>query len=316
MLWVTWRHNRVALLSVIMLTALIVAAFLAIGIDARSQLETPASALSQCAGASSSSCQPAAIDSIVDRYKYLDTLRIIMLIFPLLVGSLLGAPLVAREHEQGTNLYTLTQSSSRLTWWWSKITVVGVPALIASLILGLTATWAARPLELLRPNELTTPNIQTQGVLIGGYLAISFAISLTAGAILKNTVAAIAVTVVVYLGISLIASGNRSNYLPTESLRIDVVDGVEASADVPDGSWIVEDRFLDERGAEVGQPYGSCPAGSDEAACFSSEVRAESIQFHPASRFWAFQMIETAVLLFMSAIVLEIGRRTVRRSGL
>src|SRR5204862_6772101 len=60
---------------------------------------------------------------------------------PALIGVFIGAPLFARELEQGTHVLAFTQSVSRIRWMSSKILVSAGPALAVVAVLQLLVEW-------------------------------------------------------------------------------------------------------------------------------------------------------------------------------
>jgi hypothetical protein len=62
------------------------------------------------------------------------------------IGALIGAPLVAREIEQHTQLTARTQSVSRRRWYAAKVTVLASGLAVAGLATGFAGGWLQRPL--------------------------------------------------------------------------------------------------------------------------------------------------------------------------
>jgi len=67
-------------------------------------------------------------------------LTIIVLFLPLLTGVFLGAPLLAREHEQRTLLLAWSQDITPQRWLWTKFALLGV--LFIDLLVTYQVHWA------------------------------------------------------------------------------------------------------------------------------------------------------------------------------
>ena len=77
--------------------------------------------------------------------KLLELLGTLLVGVPALVGAFWGAPLIAREFENGTHRLVWTQSVSRTRWLAAKLIVVGAASVIATGLLSLLVTWWSCP---------------------------------------------------------------------------------------------------------------------------------------------------------------------------
>jgi hypothetical protein len=119
---------------------------------------------------------------------------------PALIGLFFGAPLIARELETGTYRLAWTQSITRGRWLAIKLGLVG---LVATLIGGLVtwmADWWEHPITAINQNQFGLANFGLHGVAPLGYAAFAFALGASVGAVLRRTVAAMAVTLIGFAG--------------------------------------------------------------------------------------------------------------------
>lgn len=125
-------------------------------------------------------------------------LPIVVIVTPALLGLFFGAPLVARELESGTYRLAWTQSVTRRRWLAVKIGVVGLFAMAVAGLLTWMVDWWAHPLMAANGNRFGPVLFSIQGVAPIGYAAFALALGVAAGVLLRHTIAAMAVTGVVF----------------------------------------------------------------------------------------------------------------------
>ena len=121
-------------------------------------------------------------------------LPFIVAIAPALVGLFFGAPLIARELETGTFRLAWTQSVTRRRWLTVKLGVVGIAAIAIGGVLTWLANWWASPLDAVNQNRFGVADFSFHGIAPIGYAAFAFALGVTAGVLIRQTIAAMAVT--------------------------------------------------------------------------------------------------------------------------
>ncbi len=121
-------------------------------------------------------------------------LPFVVALAPALVGLFFGAPLVARELETGTFRLAWTQSVTRRRWLAVKLGVVGIASMAIGGLLTWMADWWASPLDAVNQDRFGVANFGFHGIAPIGYAAFAFALGVTAGVLLRRTIAAMAVT--------------------------------------------------------------------------------------------------------------------------
>lgn len=130
---------------------------------------------------------------------------------PLLVGAFIGAPLVARELEQGTYLLAWTQGVSRRRWLLAKLGVlVGLSCLGFAALDGLMAWWSA-PVDPVVGPWLT---FDVHGLVPFAYAFFALSLGVAAGAIVRQTVGAIFATGAIFVAVRLAVAQLRPHFLP------------------------------------------------------------------------------------------------------
>jgi disulfide bond formation protein DsbB len=241
------------------------------------------------------------------------------ILLPVLLGVFLGAPLIAREVEQSTNVLVWTQSVPRRVWLRRKIAVALGGALVLASIVTVLVTWWSRTPNSLFGNRFEGAEFLTQGALPVVLALFGVALGLAAGALFRRTLPAIAVTVLVYvlLGI-VVAVYVRPHYGPTTTRSVTFTEQSAA----PSGSWTVSLGTVDASGHFITNKLvfpSTCPPSADreqDVACLSAAGFRNVVKYHPPSQYWRFQATESALYLVLAAgLVVFAYRRTLVRDA-
>src|ERR1700759_4064832 len=119
-------------------------------------------------------------------------LSVLVVMVPGLLGVFWGAPLVAGELESGSFRLAWTQDVSRARWLEVRFAVSGLAAMAVAGLVSWLVTWWAAPLDRAAPDQFGS--FDSRGLVPVGYAAFAFALGVVAGALLRTTVAAMAVT--------------------------------------------------------------------------------------------------------------------------
>jgi hypothetical protein len=268
-------------------------------------------------------CQGAGLDAVIVRYRAIKaSYEFVGMVLPALLGVFIGAPMFAREIEQGTYIFILTQSVSLTRWWTTKALVGGVPVVAAMTVLGLLAGWAREPMPWI-PERLLTPRFEIEGLAPGVHTLFGVSVGVALGLWLRNTMAAMAVTLALYVAVVAgLATTARIHYAPP-------VQHVQAFTLTPmypsDLGWRINDGFLNDEGERVEVSFLECiDRHSRRDAVIDGQELAETcyreagavayaITYHPADRYWRFQATEAGLLGVLSAGVLGSAALAVRR---
>jgi hypothetical protein len=128
-------------------------------------------------------------------------LGVLVLVAPGLIGMFWGAPLVAREFEEGTFRLVWTQSVTRTRWMTVKLAVAGLASMAAAGLLSLVVTWWSGPLDRADLNQFAT--FDQRGIVPVGYSAFAFTLGVLAGALIRRTLPAMFVTLAVFVAVRL-----------------------------------------------------------------------------------------------------------------
>jgi hypothetical protein len=270
----------------------------------------------------------------------------IILLAPAVIGLFWGAPLIARELETGTAALAWNQSVTRTRWLAVKLAIVGLTAMAVTEALCLMQTWWAVPISQavadgasvgVAQSRFSQLNFATHGITPLGYAAFAFALGVTAGALIRRTVPAMAVTLAIFAALQIaMPLWVRPNLAPPDRTVLPVTSIGNAgpsqtgpggdtftlyALSIPGqpGAWLLSSGPVNAGGRATSTTPGACaavgtgPGGGPQGnafgpgqgpaafvACLASHGIRESITYQPAGRYWRFQATETAIYLALA----------------
>jgi hypothetical protein len=258
---------------------------------------------------------------------------VIILLTPAIIGLFWGAPLIARELETGTSALAWNQSITRTRWLTVKLTLTGLAAMAVTEGLSLMQAWWAAPIGRaighggggtnLAMGRFSSLVFATHGITPLGYAAFAFTLGVTAGALIRRTVPAMAITLAIFAAIQIaMPLWIRPHLFPARHTVIPVTSldsislqqgGLNGSRfnlgalDLPGqpGAWLLSSGAVNAAGQATSTTPAACTApsvenGSGFFPCLASHGIREAISYQPASRYWAFQWTETAIYLALA----------------
>jgi hypothetical protein len=251
---------------------------------------------------------------------------------PVLIGAFVGAPVLAREMETGTFRYAWTQGFGRWRWALAKLVLLAVTVGAAAGVFSLLLSWYYQPYfaagnQAVSLTEMTPffPGLfDLRGIGFAAWTLAAFAFGALAGMLIRRVVPAIAATLVAYAGLAFATGGwLRPAYMTA---------AVTSNPNVPGSAWIISQwwtkggRFafagfppahLLDQFCPAGPPGAVGPGGKPKAAalaqCLTPHGYTQWTSYQPASRFWAFQWIESGWLLALSVLLIAVTVWLVRR---
>jgi hypothetical protein len=192
-----------------------------------------------------------------------------------IIGAIIGAPIVAREVEQRTQLAAWTQSVSRRRWYLTKILAIAAAVAAAGLTAGAANAWLQHHLTAGDSTSTRWSWLVSVNLALAGEAALAFALAVAFGALLRRTLPAIGAALAGYAFLLLAARWTVLLLTPATTTT-----GPRFAA--PPGSWIL--------GSATGSP----------------------VPYHPASQYWPVQLVLLAVLLALTAGALALGWQATR----
>ena len=305
MIWVTWRQHRIEALVAGIILAALIATLLVTGVDMISTYQS--TGLASCA-TSQPVCGELTGNFINQFSASVMLISIALSSLPLVAGMFIGAPLVARELEQRTYRLVWTQSITRTRWLGTKLLLLISAILLAFIVLTALTAWWSGPW-----NAATSPwaTFDIRGVVLPAYALFALALGIAAGILVRRSVPAIGITIVLFVLLRLaIAFLLRPYFLPPLSYT----GSVDNPGPPLHSDWTIHVSTIDRNGHELSDnEIGRiCPqlSGNGSASAFSAFRNCEHAHgfrsissYQPVDRFWQFQAIE-ATIFFLLALAL------------
>jgi hypothetical protein len=276
-------------------------------------------------------------------------LGLLLLIVPALIGIFWGAPLVARELETGTFRLAWTQSVTRSRWLVVKVVLVVLAAIAAAGLLSLMATWWFSPLDRVGANRFDPTIFTSRGLVPAAYAAFAVALGTAVGVLVRRTVPAMAITLVVFIGALLVMSTwVRPHLLPPLHVQESVtkaggfgfapnasgtgLDFIIEAPHVPN-AWVLSSGVVDSAGHHITPQFvkSACPQLKPPSAnpgihhapadkdvflqCVGAIAKTYHIDmtYQPAGRYWIFQSMESGIFVVLALALAEFSVWWVRR---
>ncbi|GIF22603.1 ABC-type transport system involved in multi-copper enzyme maturation permease subunit [Actinoplanes tereljensis] len=327
MIWLTWRQFRTQAVFGLALVVAVAAVYLA----TRSTLLDIARDTGYTA--CTADCEQLASQFVkTARSGYLGKLyqiaALVLLLFPAVVGLFWGAPLVARELEAGTHRLVWNQSISRNRWLGVKLGGIGLAtAAVAGLASWAITAWAS-PLD--KVDGWVTPlTYAARGIVPIGYAVLAFVAGVTLGMLLRRTVMAMALTLLVIVGAMVGGLFLREQLVAHSTYQAPLAGdwdgGISLSPDDPNheirleveppaiATWVLDNKVITSTGAVYRGPYDpdycgpkATKGGDGPRGCrdwLTAQNLHQKVTYIGNDKFWALQWRETGVLLVASSLL-------------
>ncbi|HZC78797.1 MAG TPA: hypothetical protein VE258_13690, partial [Ktedonobacterales bacterium] len=246
MMWLTWRQHRIEAAIVGGALAVLAVLLLVTGYNMASDFQRLS--VADCvAHPDHQSCE-SIVGTFRGQYESLVYAVQWLNLIPVLVGILIGAPLVARELEHGTHRLVWTQAATRLRWLTVKLLLILGGCLLVSAALTALLTWWYGPFDVL-DGHLRPAGFDFQGTAPFGYMAFALALAIAAGTLLRRAIPGMAVTLAGFLAVRLpIEFYLRPRYQQPITVSWDPIG---SGPTLKAGDWVVSNGFLDHLGQKV-----------------------------------------------------------------
>lgn len=325
MIWLTWRQHRAQLVVGAAALAAILVFLLPTGFGIASTFR--GTGLAACLGHPGRDCSGLS-DAFTGRYGALSFTIPLFLVVPAMLGVFWGAPLVARELEQGTHRLAWTQGIGRSRWAGTKIVALVAATAAFSGVLAWVVSWWSRPLVAASDDRFALGIFDLRGVVPVAYAVFALAVGVAAGTLIRRTIPAMAATLGVYGVVRIAVEIWARPHFETPKVGSASFFGVSPRSGL--GDWVLSTRTVDRAGHLLGQgqvldfnvlnrrcptlpPPGTFPDKHAVDACVRSIGLHVQTTYQPGSRFWAFQGIESALFAALAVGLLAFSIWWVRR---
>jgi hypothetical protein len=308
MTWVTWRQYRFQSMLAAALFAVLAVVLVITGLHAASVWH---SALAGCT--KDGSCGSLNISLSNPAFV---TLVVATSAVPLLPGLFWGAPTVAHELETGTNQFAWTQSITRRHWLAVRTGWLLLAAAVLAGAVSALVTWWSGPDNALNADAFAANRFDITDIVPVAYAIFAMALGICAGALLRRTMPALAVTLAGFVVVRVAtAQWLRLHYMTPLTMYYKIT---AATYPTPSGSYLgVSQGIIGPNGqpptSSTGYYFNSVqiPAvcvkvAQNPGPCLAAHGYRGYLTYQPANRFWAFQGIETGIFVALAAILLGV----------
>ena len=312
MAWVTWRQHRSQLVTAAGL--LVALAFAALGTRLPIEAAFHHDSLAGCLPPAPRTGCDIIVPHFEGEWNGLVTAVRVLAVLPVLAGLFVGAPLLAREIEQGTHRFAWTQGIARWRWLLSKTALLAAATALAGGVASALVMWWRTPFDTLE-GRMGPASFDIEGLVVPAYALFALALGVLAGLVFRRTVAAMTSTLVAFAATRfLVLEFVRPHFLAPLH-RTDVASGAGGQP----GDWVLSDTLVDGGGRQISVARENLAvlhaqqAGIDPHTYIVTLGWRRVISYQPAGRFWTFQLLEAGLFAGLAVVVVLLTVWLVRR---
>ena len=327
MTWLTWRQYRTQFAVGTAILAALCLLLVLTGLQLISQYHTIITECASGAGSRPSGQNCSTGGGLFSGGPTVGFVSLIVLATPVLAGLFLGAPMVAAEFEAGTTQFAWVQGVTRARWLAVKAGWLLLAAAAWGGVLAALTTWWASPTNAEHGSEFYPGRFDVLYLVPVGYAVFAMALGICAGALIRRTVPAMAVTLGGFIAVRLaVTLWLRPHYMSA----VTAVRNLPAQINLTGSYWLISQGVRDPAGQLISNParyqggeaeaFGvpvsylpkacaglASPRGGLTSSCRAALTGFRSfVTYQPASRFWTFQGIETGLFVVLAAILLTV----------
>lgn len=235
-------------------------------------------------------------------------------VVPLLFGLFWGAPLVAKEIEDGTHNLAWTQGVSRRRWLSVNLAWVMLAAVLWAVALTSLVSWWRTPENAL-DSRLTAFDVQ--GIVPIAYAVFAVALGIAVGTFVRRVLPALAVTLGVFVAVR-VAVGNylRPHFMTPIRVVTKIVVTTKGAGSalislpgVPQHAWVLNGGLVGPNGQLDAPLPDACRqiignGFSLPGQCLAAHGFRQETIYQPDSRFWPFQGFESAIFVALALVAI------------
>lgn len=325
MIWVAWRLHRVQLIIILAIALISCTVLLLLRANMASYIEAHQLADCMTQAVRSASCAPKTNAFQVEYNDLTKYTQAAAFTLPVIFGLFCGGPLFAREIEQGTHVFALTQSVSRTRWFAVKAAMTVLPAMAAAGAITV-ALWSVLSVQgyvgVLGQGLFHNWNFDTTGLAPAAYTLFAVGVGIALGIITRSTLAAMAGTLVAFVTARVIgdlARGHWQGLLPTQRIVRPLADDGIAPDQYP-----VAYGFLTKDGRVIPSDDGALAAcveqsraGGDPTTCYPKlGITQQFSDVLGPTQYWTAQLIELVLFGGAAAALLGVSVWLLRKRSL
>jgi hypothetical protein len=313
MAWVMWRQHRAQVVGAFGLLAALALAAVATHLPVQGAYHRDA--LSQCLPPAQRSGCDLIVRHFEGEFDSWATVLRVLVVLPAFAGLFLGAPLLARELEQGTYRFAWTQGVTRRRWVLSNTALLAAATLVVTGVASVVVTWWRGPFDTLE-GRMAPSGFDIEGVVVPAYALYALALGALAGLVFRRTLAAMMATLLAFAATRLLVVEFLRPHFMTPLHRVVLASsGAQASSD-----WVLSNTLVDGGGRTITAAREDLAivhaqhAGIDPHTYLVTLGWKRLISYQPAGRFWTFQLLEAGLFVGLAALLVVAMVWLVRRT--
>ncbi|MFJ8447392.1 hypothetical protein [[Kitasatospora] papulosa] len=234
---------------------------------------------------------------------------LLLAVLPVIISAFVAGPMIARELESGTFKVSWTQSVPPAHWLAAKLAVPAALLLAGVPVLTAVLSWARSYADTPYPAQWhDAPVFSTSGVLPLTHTFFGMCVGALAGLLIRRTLPALTVAALVTGTALTVLTYWRQELWPPRTLTGETLNAKE-------GMWWVETGDLTSGGERLtGTACSRSSSEGDRLQCLTDhDITNHYLDYHPASHFWPLQLVETGILLALTATAVTVAFRLLRR---
>ena len=306
MIWLSWRQQRTETVLSAVIVVLLAALFVPAGIHLASFYDH--GGVAHCLGGKTIACGQT-LAEFGNRAGILRSVTPWLTLLPGMIGVALAAPIVL-DLEGGTYRLAWTQSVTRRRWIATRLSLAIGTALATAGLLAILFTWYREPLDKAF-GRFDGTAFDLEGIAPLGYVLFALGLGLAIGAVWRRTAPAVITAFLAYVGCRLFVDGwLRQRFVTPRSATW----SVNAHGPNLNNDWVLSSGISDRAGHLFSGNFSALQACGRVAFNGTKMVNAKCLARHgagynhavwqPASRFWEFQGIETALFAGLGVLLI------------
>ncbi|MFF3322271.1 hypothetical protein [Streptomyces sp. NPDC002889] len=229
---------------------------------------------------------------------------------PFAVAVYAGGVLIGRELERGTAALAWTQSVTPARWLAAKLLLPALLITAGTALLSLLYRWARNGGPSALADEWYYDDVfRALGPVSIAYALCGLAIGALAGLLLRRALPAAGLALLTTGFLTVLGGRHREQLWPATDRTT-----TGSAADLTNGTWQLANGVL----STSGQRIAATPCWDEYeqalAQCQSREgITGSYAVFHPASHFWPLQLVETGIVLALTAVLTVAAFAVLRR---
>jgi hypothetical protein len=296
-IWLSWRQQRTETVLSAALVALLAALFIPAGLHLASFYDHHG--VAHCLAGKTLACGQTLAD-FGNRAGILRSVVPWLTLLPGMVGVALAAPIVL-DLEGGTYRLAWTQSITRGRWLATRFSLAVVTALAAAALLAVLFTWYRTPLDHVF-GRFDGTSFDLEGTVSLGYVLFALGLALAVGVAWRRTAPAVIASFLGYVACRLFVDGWLRQRFVTP---LSATWSINARGPNLNRDWVLWSGMTDRAGHPFTAGFAAVQACGHVGLKGAKALNAQCLARHgggynhavwqPATRFWEFQGIETAL---------------------